>query len=163
LPELSFERGLIALLVVLLLLQTARLVYARGLSARRMERNRILGATGERVAERLLLSEGFDIVERQTLGGYHFKVDGEETAVNLRADFIVKKEGKVLLVEVKGGEESAKATVRGTRRQLLEYTLAFRIDGILLLDAARTRIIEVEFPSGPLARSATDQGTSGRS
>jgi hypothetical protein len=50
------------------------------------------------------------------------------------------------VAEVKSGVDSTKVTSRSTRRQLLEYLLAFDVEGVLLVDMQRHAIHEVSFP-----------------
>jgi hypothetical protein len=73
-------------------------------------------------------------------------IDGEDESWLVRADFIVDREGRRYVAEAKGGETSASLATAATRRQLLEYTLAFDTDGVLLVDAARGAIHTVSFP-----------------
>ena len=145
-PEPSLELALILLLLGLLVVQSLRLLWLRGRAARQMTRSRLLGEAGERRAEAVLEREGYEILERQTLGGYQLKVDGAPVSINLRADFIAKKDGQIVLAEVKAGRDNATASVRATRRQLLEYTLAFDVDALALVDVTNERVIQIEFP-----------------
>jgi hypothetical protein len=147
-PLLSAHSETIALvLLVLLLVQSVRLLIARTQAARRVARHRQMGEGAERRAKKLLLRAGYRIVEEQVSGGYQMLVDGEPNRVRLRADFLVERQGRRHIAEVKSGFESAKVSGRGTRRQLLEYCLAFRVDGVLLVDMHRSRIQEIGFPS----------------
>ncbi len=138
---------LVALLVVFLLVQTIRLTLASTAASRRVARHRKMGETGEKNAVRLLKRAGYQIVSRQTTGCYNFRLDGKTCKVTLHADFIVSRKNLRFLAEVKSGKESAKATGRATRRQLLEYLFAFEIDGLLLVDMHQKVIRNVEFPS----------------
>ena len=62
----------------------------------------------------------------------------------ITADYLVEKDGRKAIVEVKTGKES-RATHRHTRRQLLEYRIAFSVDAIYLYDAERERLHEIDF------------------
>jgi hypothetical protein len=134
-------------LVLLLLLQSARLFWVRRAAARRVTAHRKLGAAGEKRARALLKKEGFRIESEQDAGTYTLLVDGRQQTVRLRADFLVERRGRVFVAEVKSGIESVKVTGRGTRRQLLEYLFAFEVDGILLVDMQTDSIREVVFPA----------------
>jgi hypothetical protein len=147
-PLVSAHMGTIVfILLALLLVQSARLVLARTLAARRVARHRRMGEGAERAARTLLQRAGYRILQEQVSGGYQMSVNGEPTRVHLRADFLVEREGRRHIAEVKSGFESAKVSGRATRRQLLEYCLAFRVDGVLLIDMHRSQILKIGFPS----------------
>ena len=63
----------------------------------------------------------------------------------MRIDYLVKKRGKVYVVEVKSGEKTSYITNRETRRQMLEYYFAYQPKGILLLNMKNKSISEVKF------------------
>jgi len=63
----------------------------------------------------------------------------------VRIDYLARKKGKVYVVEVKSGEKIPYITNRETRRQMLEYYLAYQPSGILLLNMKNKSISEVKF------------------
>jgi hypothetical protein len=71
---------------------------------------------------------------------------------------LVRRGGGRYVVEVKSGAVAPRVQTPGTRRQLLEYQLAFDVDGILLFDADRRELHEVSFPSPPRALRGTWAG-----
>ena len=113
---------------------------------RRIARSRRLGKRGESKAIKLLERAGYRIESEQTASQLEVEVDGEAKSYLVRADFIVSRGGKRYVAETKGGETSASIGTAATRRQLLEYTLAFDTDGVLLVDAARGAVHPVRFP-----------------
>jgi hypothetical protein len=113
---------------------------------RRIARHRKLGRRGESRAVRLLERAGYTIESEQASSHLQVTIDGEDESWLVRADFIVGREGRRYVAEAKGGETSASLATAATRRQLLEYTLAFDTDGVLLVDAARGAIHTVSFP-----------------
>jgi Holliday junction resolvase len=117
---------------------------ARFWRAVRLGRSRRGGARGERRALRLLERHGYTIVARQEAAVARVLVDGVLEEFDLRADLVVEKDGERLVAEVKTGAAATVAS-RTTRRQLLEYAYAFRLDGLLLVDMAAERIIRIEF------------------
>lgn len=117
------------------------------LSARR-------GKRGEAHAERVLEKRGYQILGRQAAGTYTLKVDGQRVSTNVRADLIVMRAGRTLVAEVKTGPKVARVENEGTRRQLLEYQLAFGLDGVLLVDGDSGDIREVRFPLAAKGASA---------
>jgi hypothetical protein len=100
----------------------------------------------EAQAPQLLRKHGYEILGAQVVGGYTLGVDGSPINVPLRADYLVKRENFCFLVEVKSGNVAPKLTTASTRRQLLEYVIAFQVDGILLLDAESQRLHQIVFP-----------------
>ena len=139
--------------VLLALVQTARLAYTRWLPRRRLEVARAAGADGERRAEPVLVSLGYAIVARQAPVTYDVALDGEPCAIALRADFLVERDGRRFVAEVKTGRHAPRLETPATRRQLLEYRVAFDVDGVLLVDVDAGRVHSLEFPSPP-AREA---------
>ena len=62
----------------------------------------------------------------------------------IKADFIVEKNHKRYLAEVKTGKQ-ANPRLPNVRRQLFEYQNLFETDGILFIDMNKYDIIEVSF------------------
>lgn len=100
----------------------------------------------ETEAEKLLASLGFAILERQPTVRWHLEIDGESQEVASRADLLVEGGGRLYVADVKSGDEAPRPDRPATRRQLLEYLLAFEADGALLVDMRRRRVRSVSFP-----------------
>ncbi|HVK88134.1 MAG TPA: hypothetical protein VM513_28635 [Kofleriaceae bacterium] len=116
---------------------------------------------GEDAAEDLLRAGGFTIVARQVRTWWAPLVDGEPHETELRADYLVEADGTLLVAEVKTGDEAPRLSTAATRRQLLEYHVAFALahgaDGVLLVCPERGTIHRVEFPlRRKLARTRRD-------
>lgn len=114
---------------------------------------------GERQAERLLDRLGYTICDRQVPTSFAVTCDGEVHEVPLRADLLVERDGKRYVAEVKTGRVAPRLATATTRRQLLEYRVAYDVDGILLVDAEDGRVMHVDFhlpgrPRGAWARTA---------
>jgi hypothetical protein len=114
-------------------------------------RHRILGRVtragiGEARAADHLVSLGFEILGAQVATDYPVTVDGKETQVSVRADYVVRRGEARYVVEVKTGSVAPRIETSATRRQLLEYRVAFDVDGVLLLDAEAGRLHEITFP-----------------
>ncbi len=148
-PELLAAAALAALLVALV--QTLRLAVARWLPARRLRVARERGAEGEVRAEALLRRLGYAIVARQAALTYGVSVDGQPRSIDLRADFLVERDRRLFVAEVKTGRLAPRLETSSTRRQLLEYRVAFDAAGVLLVDVDAGRVHAVEFPL-PAAR-----------
>ena len=65
-----------------------------------------------------------------------------------RVDLLVVRHGKRFAVDVKTGDIAPDPRHPATRRQLLEYLLAFEVDGVLLVDMRARRIHEIAFFDG---------------
>lgn len=101
---------------------------------------------GESAAELLLEDEGFSILERQVRGTWEIYVDDDPIEVNLRADLLVERDDEIFIAEVKTGRLAPDPNFPATRRQLLEYQLAFDVDGVLLVSPEQETIVYVYFP-----------------
>ena len=100
---------------------------------------------GEAAALNFLESLGYTIEcvqERKTI---ETTIDGRAHYHDLRVDYIVSKSGKTYIAEIKTGNIAPNPMLADTRRQLLEYYLAYRPDGILLIDMERKKLHEVVF------------------
>jgi len=111
------------------------------------------GLKGERDAEKLLKKLGYTIVAKQAPASYAVLIDGELMPFQLTADFIVELGGKRLVAEVKTGK-AIKLDSAETRRQLLEYQLAFAVDSLLLVDMEGRQVHTVRFPLPKKSASA---------
>ncbi len=112
-----------------------------------------LARKAEARAERLLESLGYSIVERQPTRRWLLEVDGEPQEVSCRADLLVELDGQHYVADVKTGEQAPRPGQPSTRRQLLEYLLAFDVEGALLVDMRHEEVHTVSFPG------LLDQGT----
>ena len=144
--SVTLEHWIILGLLMLLGVAWLRLRRWAGRGTRRaMTRARRAGA-GERAAEVLLEAEGYTVKERQVRCVWWIEVDGEEEAVELRADLLVERDGERFVAEVKTGVQAPDPSFPPTRRQLLEYSLAFAPYRVLLVDMEAEEIMDVHFP-----------------
>jgi hypothetical protein len=150
---MKLEHVALVLLALWALAQTVRLWASRRRGAKNAARARTLGAEGERQAESLLSEAGYRIVARQAAASYELRVDGQTELARVRADFLVERDGRRFVADAKRGPEASRVTKPATRRQLLEYRYAYEVDGVLLIDAERGRVREVEL-RGPPRRSS---------
>jgi Holliday junction resolvase-like predicted endonuclease len=112
----------------------------------RARRRAARAGKGEDRAAGLLEAAGFRIIARQARVAWIPLVDGEPFATELRADYLVESRGELLVAEVKTGREAPSLATAATRRQLLEYRIAFEADGVLLVCPEANAIHRVEFP-----------------
>ena len=99
---------------------------------------------GEHDASALLERSGYEVIERQVPGSWTVRADGRSVAFGLRADYLVARGGLHYIAEVKTGRLAPRLSHGPTRRQLLEYSAAFDVDGVLLIDADSATITHVE-------------------
>lgn len=142
---------------LLALLVTRWLRAARGSWRARRRAGRAVA--GEDTAAGMLRRAGFKIVARQARAWWSPLVDGEPHETEVRADYLVEAGGEVLVAEVKTGEEAPQLATAATRRQLLEYQIAFAVDGVLLVCPERAVIHRVEFPRPATRTLAADRRT----
>lgn len=140
------ELIIVAIVAAVFALWLAAVVRAWQASARAKRRATRAGV-GEDLAAGMLESAGYRIVERQARTAWVPLVDGEPCEVELRADYLVEVDGELLVAEVKTGDEAPLLTTAATRRQLLEYSVAFAVDGVLLVCPERDAIHRIEFIS----------------
>ncbi len=100
---------------------------------------------GEEDARHLLEEEGYEIVSSQETLAWQFYCDEEEIEVDLRVDYLVEREGLRYVAEVKTGELAPSLRNAATRRQLLEYRVAYQVDGALLVAVEDASVQVVRF------------------
>jgi len=133
------------------------MAWRRSRKARRRARHAV---RGEVRAQKLLTRMGYEIIATQSSVVWPIAVDGEPMKTTLRADLLVRREGRVYVAEVKTGLQAPSIRNASTRRQLLEYFLAFAAEGLLLIDADQERVFEIGFPG--LADSEPKNETTAR-
>lgn len=153
-PPWTHEPLLVAALGLLVVL-CGSLAYRTGRGKRNAARARRLGKRGEIRAKKLLLANGYRILETQTTKALTFLVDGQKVTTHLRADFLLERRGRRYVADAKAGEKAPSPTNAATRRQLLEYATAYDVDGVLLIDASGGNILNVEFPALQKRRRAS--------
>lgn len=134
-----------ALVVLLVVWLVARVRVWR--SRRKSQRRARLARRGERIAETLLEQDGYQITARQADQRWYVHCDGLAHPIVLRADLLVEKSGKNFVAEVKTGDLAPNLYNAATRRQLLEYSLAYDVEGVLLVDVELGSIQRVTFSS----------------
>ena len=102
----------------------------------------------ERRARWLLARRGYRVQAGQVERELALWVDGEAHRYGVRADYlVVDRRGRPFVAEVKSGGLASDPLHTPTRRQLLEYQLAYHeTEGVLLVDMERRRIRRVRFP-----------------
>jgi hypothetical protein len=132
----------VLLLVAIGLWLAIQRAYGRAQRRRRWARSQ----AAELEAPRLLRDLGYEVLGAQVPGKYTLIVDGEPISFALRADYLVERNDLTYVAEVKSGKLAPRLNHGSTRRQLLEYLIAFQTDGVLLVDGETQRVHEVVFP-----------------
>jgi hypothetical protein len=147
----------LAIFVAVVALWLARLV-RRWRGSRRAQRRSRRAMAGEDAAAELLERAGFRVIARYARTRWAPLVDGEPCETEIVADYLVERDGQRLVAEVKTGEDAPRLETAATRRQLLEYSVAFGVDGVLLVVPEAGAVRRVEFPirTSPAGRSAGD-------
>ena len=120
--------------------------------SRRAKRRGARAVRGEHDAEALLQGQGYEILDRQISKPWLVERDGEPVEFLLRADLLVRKDDRTYIAEVKTGDLAPNLSNAGTRRQILEYSIAFASPTVLLVDVERSKIHEVHFPSPEMTK-----------
>jgi hypothetical protein len=103
-------------------------------------------------APMLLERLGYIVLGAQVEATYSLLVDGQSMPISVRADYLVSRHGRRFVAEVKSGRLAPLLATPTTRRQLLEYLVAFQADGVLLVDGETRTVHEVGFPVPSRAR-----------
>lgn len=140
-----FREVLVALVSILVALWIAHVLRGWRGSWRAKRRAHRAGA-GEDLAADMLVDAGYTVVEKQARVLWGPLLDGEPQLMELRADYLVESDGELLVAEVKTGELAPSLDTAATRRQLLEYHVAFAVDGVLLVSPEQGSIQRVMFP-----------------
>lgn len=115
------------------------------LNSKQAKKRAVISNRAEQKAEKWLKRNGFQIIERQQSRPLIIKAGTTHHRYQIRIDFLVKKSGRTYVVEVKSGSQNRHITNRETRRQLLEYFLAYQPDGIILFDMETKKFSEIKF------------------
>lgn len=105
--------------------------------------------SGERRAGALLEQAGFAIEGAQVRRRCTVCCGQERLPIELRADYVVSRGDRRYVADVKTGAVATRLTTSATRRQLLEYRLAYDVSGVLLVDMDSELIHEIAFDFGP--------------
>lgn len=124
----------------------AILIWQGKKGSRRAKRRARRAVRGEERAKKLLKAHGYHILDDQVSHCIEVEVDGSERTYDIRADFLVRRQGRTYVAEVKTGKIVPNLSHGPTRRQLLEYTLAYNAVGTLLVLPEDGKIHAVRFP-----------------
>lgn len=105
------------------------------------------GTLKEQEAKHLLIKWGYTIVAEQKRYFHRFKYGADDIAIPIVIDYLVSKNDKTYMVEVKSGKSAINIYNSDTRRQLLEYYHVVEADGFYLLNMEKKEMKKVVFKS----------------
>ncbi|MCU4173628.1 hypothetical protein J1N11_00975 [Marinilabiliaceae bacterium N1Y90] len=144
---------LLAAIITVLIFLISRYKLREYYKLRQVKKRFERGNKLELQAKKFLKSKGYTIVDYQSSYEHRYKVNGELQTAEIQPDYIVKKNGKKYIVEVKSGNTAINASNRNTRRQLLEYDYVVENDGVFLLDMENRTLKLIQFKSKAERRS----------
>lgn len=103
------------------------------------------GLQKEREAAKLLIKWGYTIIAEQKKYFHNFSFGGEHISIPVVIDYLVEKDNKQFVIEVKSGSKAIDIKDKHTRRQILEYFHAVKADGFYLLNMERKEMKKVIF------------------
>lgn len=122
--------------------------WARAVARWRWATVRRRGRKGEIAAPAVLRAAGYRVIEEQVEREIALAVDGVDRPVRVRVDLLVerRRDGARFAAEVKTGQKAPNPAQSATRRQLLEYRLAYDVEGVLLVDMEAGSVHVVDWP-----------------
>ena len=121
--------------------------FSRTMLSLKMSKRVELSQISQEEAEGLLKKRGFKIVDKQKRADIVTYIDGKPNLGYVQADFIVERNGKKYVAEVKAGEMVSDPNEPSTRRQMLEYKFAYKPFGLLLVNMLDRTIHSIDFES----------------
>jgi len=146
------------ILIVLIFFLTALVIkmWFRSYRKRKLQKKRFKrGVKLEKQAARFLVKKGFKILGEQVEFEHKYKVGNIYKVSKLNIDYLVSKNSKIYIVEVKSGNSAISIANKSTRRQLLEYSIAIPNDGIFLLDMENKYLQMITFTNINQAKNTT--------
>lgn len=125
---------------------------ATGWRQARIRRRRRHGIRSEAKTGGILRSHGYHLLETQIPLPLTMWINQQKIRYTVRPDGLAVRGRRRYLVEVKTGNTATDPTYPLTRRQLLEYHHAARVDGILFVNADAHTVQCIQFPRRRRAR-----------
>ncbi|SCA63858.1 Uncharacterized protein SCG7086_BG_00120 [Chlamydiales bacterium SCGC AG-110-P3] len=111
----------------------------------RVRRRLRRGVRAEAKTGKILRSYGYHLIDTQVPLALTMWINQQPHQYTVRPDGLAVRGRRRYLVEVKTGSTATDPTYVLTRRQLLEYSCAARVDGILFVNADRHTVKEIQF------------------
>jgi hypothetical protein len=141
------EKIILLVVIAILLIVVVKYKLERYKKKRNLKKRFDRGTLLESQARKFLESKNYRIVEEQKIYYHKYLVNGIPHESKLILDYIVKKEDKTYIVEVKSGKSAIHLKDKNTRRQILEYDFVIENDGVFILDMENKNMQLVEFYS----------------
>lgn len=141
------ERTLFIVIIIVLLIALIKYKLATYRIKQAQKKRFARGLMLENEAFSYLKDLGYSIVDMQQTHYHQYEVNGKKQTSKLILDYLVEKEGKTFIVEVKSGNSAIYMQNSNTRRQLLEYDYTINSDGIFLLDMENRNMQLIRFNS----------------
>jgi Holliday junction resolvase-like predicted endonuclease len=147
--NISFENIIASVIIFILILIILKYKLSEYFKKRKLKKRFERGKNLENKARKFLQKKGFSILKSQHQFYHKYSVNGKMYSSEIIPDYIVKKNGKIYIVEVKSGRSAIAINNSNTRRQLLEYDFVINCDGIFLLDMENEKMELIKFYSKP--------------
>ena len=98
----------------------------------------------EKKAMDLLEVQGYRVIEVQPRRNITYNLNGQKKRAYVKADFLVRRNFKKIICEVKTGEKT-RITQAIIRRQLFDYYYAYGVSEVILIDMEKNRIDRITF------------------
>lgn len=143
--ETIVERFTFLIIISILLFIALKLKIAQYNKKRKQKKRFARGLMLENKARGFLQDKGYSIVGEQEIYFHRYKVNNKNFESKIILDYIVEKDSKKYIVEVKSGKSAISVQDKNSRRQLLEYDFVIENDGIFLLDMENRTMKLVKF------------------
>ena len=145
--ETFIERFVFIIIIGLLLFITVKYKIEQFNKKRKQKKRFARGLMLENRARGFLQDKGYSIVGEQEICYHRYTVNNRNFESKIILDYVVQKNGKKYIVEVKSGKSAISVKDKNSRRQLLEYDFVIENDGIFLLDMENRVMNLVKFYS----------------
>ena len=145
--ETIVERFIFIIIIGILLVITLKYKIEQFNKKRKQKKRFSRGVMLENRARGFLRDKGYSIVSEQEICYHRFKVNGKNFESKIILDYVVQKNSKKYIVEVKSGKSAIHLKDKNTRRQILEYDFVIENDGVFILDMENKNMQLVEFHS----------------
>ena len=145
--DLNASNYIILLLIIVIIFILLRYKFIDYRKKRLQKKRFKRGLNLENKAKKVLHRLGYNIVKEQYQCYHTYKVNNTTNKAKIIIDYIVEKNNKQYIVEVKSGRYAISTNNKDTRRQLLEYSIAIKNDGVFLLDMENENLELISFHS----------------
>lgn len=102
-------------------------------------------AKGNMRARILLEEAGYEILKVKPTVTIRMEIDQQPSPFALKTDFLVSREGRRYIVQIQQANKLLRLQSKLGRNSLLRDVLAFRTDGILVMNMKRETLSQVRF------------------